>query len=323
MKRPIRKYARLGFVHHMLYPECAQDPLLHMRTLIEFMHREDIETFDCCLPYDRAYQKQVAEAAGSCGKTGITFSIHFFPLRKLFLSSTLPHEQYQIRMILSDMIEQAAMIKAKYFIFAAGGPPYLQAGPAEFRAFAEMVKWLCAALDEYKITALLEPFDFDVDKKFIYGPTRECVRLINDLRPEAANLGIELDYAHVPLMHETFEDATRACAPYLRRVHLGNCVCKEANHPLYGDMHPPMGFPGGEIDVPELARILSVLLESGYLNSTSRGDLLIETTPWPGKSMEETIADQFERLALAWSRVPDPAPGGPGQTPLNSQREMV
>ena len=49
---PIAHYARLGLVHHMLYPDCAEHPDQHVRTLKALAARPDIETFDCCLPYD-------------------------------------------------------------------------------------------------------------------------------------------------------------------------------------------------------------------------------------------------------------------------------
>lgn len=51
MKKDIREYARIGLVHHMLYPECKKDPDYHVETLLEFIKRKDIETFDCYIPY--------------------------------------------------------------------------------------------------------------------------------------------------------------------------------------------------------------------------------------------------------------------------------
>ena len=109
--------------------------------------------------------------------------------------------------------------------------------------------------------------------------------------------------AHVPLMFETFEGAIRTVAPALKRIHLGNCVLKDTSHPRYGDTHPPIGFEGGEIDVPQVAEILRCLLDVGFLNKDDRGDLLVEMTPWPGKSVEETVADSHDRLARAWAMV--------------------
>ena len=256
MKEDIRHYASLGLVHHMLYPKCMEDPDDHVRTLEAFVERDDIETFDCCLPYGQERRKRLIPAVRASGKADITFATHLFPLRKIGLSAPPPHEQAQVRMIMTDMVEQAAAIGATGFIFAAGGPSPREATKAHFATFADFCRWLCGELKPHGITALLEPFDTEIDKKFLYGSTEACIELIESLQPEVNNLGIELDLAHVPLMDETFEHAIRTVAPYLRRVHLGNCVLKDPSHPRYGDTHPPVGFPGGEIDVPELVTIL-------------------------------------------------------------------
>ena len=117
------------------------------------------------------------------------------------------------------------------------------------------------------------------------------------------NIGIELDMAHLPLMFEEFESSIEKCAPYIKRVHLGNCVLKDTTHPLYGDMHPPMGLPGGEIDTPELVRILKKLYEVGYLDENNRKPLLMEMQPFPGTTPEYTIQETFRRLNEAWDMV--------------------
>ena len=300
MKGDIKDNATLGLVHHMLHSESISDPAEHARSLAEFSRRSDIGTFDCCLPYDTVLASKVAAAVRSSGKKDICFAIHLFPLRKLSFASSSYSERAQTRTLVKELVSQAAEIGATGFIFASGGPPRLEATSENFERFREFCHWLCAELKPHGITALLEPFDFTIDKKFLYGPTKECVALIESLRPETDNLAIELDFAHLPLMGEDFEEAVRTVAPYLERVHLGNCVLKEKANPRYGDTHPPIGYPGGEIDVTETARILRVLHEIGFIGESRMGNLLVEMTVWPGWTVEETVADAWRRLDLAW-----------------------
>lgn len=301
MKDDLREFARLGLVHHMLYPRCTDDAAHHAATLREFVTRSDIETFDCCLPYGNKWREKLVAAIRASGKADVTFATHLFPLRKIGFAAVSDSEQGIARLVVRDMVEQAVALGATGFIFASGQPAPDKATPEHYRAFADFCRWLCADLAPHGITALLEPFDTDVDKRFLYGPTEACVALIRSLQPEVTNLGIELDVAHVPLMHETFAQAIRTVAPHLKRVHLGNCVLKDRNHPRFGDTHPPIGFDGGEIDVPELARILRLLVDCGFLNRERRGNLVLEMTPWPGRSVEETINDSFVRLERAWA----------------------
>ncbi len=302
MKEDIRNYARLGLVHHMLWPNCQQNEAEHAATLLEFLRRKDIETFDCCLPYNPELRKKLAPAIRNCKKE-VCFAIHFFPLRHLPLAATDPVTRAQTWMLIDDMIEQAKMIGASGFIFGAGRPAWNEAKPEHFAAFETFCRTLCAKLRPAKITAMLEPFDFSIDKKFLYGPIDQCVELAEKLAGDFDNFGFELDMAHLPLMGEPFDTAIARSAPFLKRVHLGNCVLKNRQDPRWGDTHPPMGYPGGEIDVPELTGILRNLLECGFLSSSRRGSLLIEMTPFPGKSVDETVNDNMNRLEEAWRRV--------------------
>ena len=302
MRDNIREYAKLGLVHHLLYPECTTDPAYHMKTLLAFIKRRDMETFDCCLPYGEKYREKLIPAIRDCGKN-VCFAIHLYPLRILPLAALSYAQRAQTWMIIDDLIGQAAAIGATGFIFGAGTPSYYDATPGHFAAFEQFCAELCAKLKPHGITALLEPFDMDTDKKFLYGPIDDCVKLAKKICATHANFGFELDVAHLPLMREDFASAIKSVAPYLRRVHLGNCVLKDKNNPRWGDTHPPIGFPGGEIDIPELTVILRALLDCGFLNKHNRGNLLLEMTPFPGETVDYTVNDGLERLRKAWEAL--------------------
>ncbi|MBU8902715.1 MAG: TIM barrel protein, partial [Victivallales bacterium] len=299
MNGDIREYAKLGLVHHLLYSEYLNSSEKHVETLLKFIKRTDIETFDCCLPYGEDYRQLLIPAIRECGKTNC-FAIHFYPLRSLPLAAKTPANRAQTWMIIDDMIAQAAAIEAEGFIFAAGTPSFYDAKAEDFSAFDDFCDKLCLKLKKHNITALLEPFDMDVDKKFLYGPIDDCVKLAKRISAKHDNFGFEIDMAHLPLMREDFASAIERTSPWLKRVHLGNCVLKDKNNPRWGDTHPPIGFAGGEIDIPELKIILRSLLDCGFLDKSNRGNLLIEMTPFPGKSVDYTVNDNFTRLEQAW-----------------------
>ena len=302
MNGDIRDYGRLGLVYFMLYPHCMEDPDYHVRTLLEFARRTDIETLDCCIPYDGKRRESLVPALKNCGKE-IVYAAHLFPLRKISLASVNLQEQDLARLFLRDQIPLAAATGSTGFILASGADVPEEDRPPARQAFADFCRWFCRELKPYDITALLEPFDRTVDKKFLYGPTRECVDLIESLRPENDNFGIELDMAHLPLMGESFASALKTCAPCLKRIHLGNCVLKDKTHPWYGDLHPPIGLEGGEIDVPQLVEIFRLCLEYGYLDKQNRGALVMEMRPFPGKTEDETVQDNIRRIEQAWKLV--------------------
>ena len=302
MKDDIRSYAKIGLAHFMLWPSCLTDAELLTRTLSSFVDRDDIETLDCFLPYGQARREKLIPLVRDCGKE-LRYFIHSFPLDKISLGSTSDSEQGLIRLVLEDQIEVAAAIGAKSVTVASGIDPGRSDRAAAKGAFAEFCRWFCGRLKCYGMTALLEPFDRESYRKFLYGPTKECVELIDSMAPEVDNLRIQLDIAHVVLSGETFRQAIATVADCLGHVHLGNCVKRNPSDPFYGDKHPPIGYPGGEIDVPEVAQVLRLLLEIGYLNKQSRGSLVIEMRPLPGLTVEQTIQDSVRRLEEAWSIV--------------------
>jgi len=302
MKEDITQYARIGLSQMMLYPECLADADDHVAMFEEFLKRDDIETFDCCVPYGAARRERLIGQIRDCGKE-VVYAAHLYPFQHLSPGSTNLQVREISKLFFRDQIELAAAVGATALVFASGANVPDEDRPAAMAAFSDFCRWLCPRLKPHGITALLEPFDRDFAKKFLYGSSEECVALIRSLEPEIGNLGIELDFAHVPLMGESFEHAVSVCEPYLRRVHLGNCVIKDPSHPWYGDQHPPMGIEGGEIDVPELAEILRLLLDAGFLNKANRRGMVLEMQPLPGVTVEETVEDQMQRLHNAWKMV--------------------
>lgn len=303
MKAPLTRFARLGLVHHMLYARSMEDPEYHVQTLAAMARRPDIETFDCCLPYGRERQERLIPVIRACGKQHIAFAVHLFPLRKLSLSATSYVEQTQVRMLMSDLVSHAIAIGATGFVFGSGGPPNAELTPGNRAAFVDFCRWLCEQLAPHGIDALLEPFDYDFDKKFAFGPLDENLEVVQRVRADFPNIGIELDMAHLPLMREDFVSSIRRSAPFLKRVHLGNCAMRDPQDPFYGDRHPPIGYASGEIDVPELVTILRTLHEVGFLQEENRGDTIIEMNPFPGRSEDDSVADNFERVNRAWAQV--------------------
>lgn len=302
MTDDIRAYARIGLAHFMFWPDSLQDHDLLVRTLIPLAKRRDIERIDLFLPYGQARRDLLIPVLRGCGKE-LGFAIHVFPMDKISLGSTSHSEQGLARVVLEDQIAAAAAIGAHTVTFTSGIDPDEHNRDPARDAFADFCRWFCGALKPHGIAALLEPFDRTVHRKFLYGPTAECVELVESLKPGVDNLRLQLDMAHVALMGESFQGAIQTAGDLLGHVHLGNCVKRDPLDPFFGDKHPPIGYPGGEIDVPQLAEILAALLDTGYLSRQSRGSLVIEAQPCPGETAESTIADGMQRLEEAWQRL--------------------
>ncbi len=300
MKENLKDYAKIGLVYHLLYPDCAEDPLYHIKTLTEFINIYDIETFDTIMPFNRKYRKQLEPILKNCGKE-IVFNNHLSLLKKIDISSD-SYVDYEIALLVfKDQISVAGSIGAKGYLFTSGSNVDKKRRKAAIKKFKDFCRWFCSRLSKYRIVAMIEPFDTDVDKKFLIGPTEECAEVIDSLGIE--NLGIELDFAHVPLLRESFYGAVKNTHKFLKRVHLGNCVLKNSDSKWYGDKHPPIGIEGGEINTEEVAGILSALLKFGYLNKKTRNPLVLEIRPFDNMSQAESVADNLKKIEQAWQMI--------------------
>lgn len=305
MKEPLKNFATVGLVHHLFYPSCVHDPQVHADSLEQFIQRRDMATFDVSMPWDNALRHRLIPKirASSERLHDTAYAIHLFPARQICLGTTNKQQQDLIKMILLDQIDIAMAIGARQFIFMSGIDVPQEERPQAIQCFKTLCRWLCEQLHNHDMIATLEIFDRHVDKKFLCGPSEEAVQLIQALKTDVDNIGLLLDVAHIRLLNESLEQTIRRCAPYLNRVHLGNCVIKNKENPYYGDLHPPIGYTDGEIDIPELVETLSTLLETGYLKRGGRNSILTELQPVPGKTLDEWIEDNHRRIETAWGMV--------------------
>ncbi|WP_235427082.1 sugar phosphate isomerase/epimerase family protein [Cohnella kolymensis] len=150
---------------------------------------------------------------------------------------------------------------------------------------------------------LLEPFDHDTDFRCLIGPSELAVQVAQEVRKVDPTFGLMVDLSHLPMLRESPAQALTATKDYLKHAHIGNCLIRDKNDPVYGDKHPRFGYPGSEIGVPELAEYLRTLIDIGYLEKGKRRTLSFEIKPAPGESSEVVIAQAKRTLRAAWQRI--------------------
>jgi sugar phosphate isomerase/epimerase len=143
----------------------------------------------------------------------------------------------------------------------------------------------------------LKMADRAVDKRFLIGSTVDGVGVALRVRERHPDFGLVLNLAHLPLLGEDPEFSVRLSAPYLARVHIGNCVIAD------GDSHPRFGVPSGAIGVADLASFLRALVSVGYLAPGGRNVVAFEVRPAPDDDPLAIIAESQRVLAEAWASV--------------------
>lgn len=276
------------------------------------LDNSDIDAVVICTSTDT--HAQIIEEAAAAGK-------HIFCEKPLDLGlaridRVLAAEEETARQAAVDnvrgSIDQAYFLGARLLALLDGPGSY----PGEERKAAAIdqlvrsLSELCAYAEEkgtdYLLTISLENFDQSVDKRSLIGPTKDAAEVAARVKEEHTNFGLTVDLSHLPLLDETPQEALAAAKDHLVHIHVGNCLMKDVNHPVYGDNHPPLGIEGGENDVQELVEFLEALFDIRYFTKelpTGRPVVTFEVKPLPDQDPAVVIAATKRVWREAWARL--------------------
>jgi sugar phosphate isomerase/epimerase len=154
------------------------------------------------------------------------------------------------------------------------------------------------------VLVTIEPTGRDMDKFFLLGPFDESAEFAETLRAQGMkNFALLVDMGHVPLLGVSIENALSQSKGYIGHIHLGNCIVKNKQHPLYGDKHVPWEFAGGEYGKKDVVVFLRTLLNTGYLNPDTPNTVSFEMRPYEELGSRKS-ADRFiEIFEEAWNFI--------------------
>lgn len=310
MQQSWKGIINVGIVHPMIYPETIRGEGPILETVSKIATDDFFGAIEVSWIKNDDVRKKVADLLESafmdivyCGGPPIL-------IQKLDMNSLDENIRSNAVKEVKKLVDEAYSIGAKIIVVLSG--PDVEAdkrGTAKEQLVKSMSEVCCYAQEkgkDYTLTVSLEYFDREQDKKCLLGPTKEAVNVVARVKEKYENVGLTVDLSHLPLLHESSEEALTAAKPYLEHVHIGNCVLRDPSHPLYGDQHPRFGVPGGENSLEELIEFLKVLKSIGYFNKKTATRLPIvsfEVKPSPGESSEVLIANSKRILEEAWSKI--------------------
>lgn len=302
MKGDLHNYMRVGIVHCMAYPETLQGTGPVLESIRAICHDPFFESIEITHIEERAVRAQAAEIL-QASHMEIGFACQPVQLgRKLNLNAFDEGERAAALEGVRAAVAEAGEIGATKFAVMSGPDPGPERREEAIERLVASLEEVCAAAQGLGISVALEVFDREVDKKALIGSTRDAVRVAARLRPHFPDFGLMLDLSHLPLQGEGTRESLELAREYITHIHIGNCVL-DSNHPLYGDLHPPFGIPGGVNDTDELAEFLRVLLKIGYLEEGGERTVAFEVRPREGEASELVIANAKRTLLAAWRRV--------------------
>jgi sugar phosphate isomerase/epimerase len=298
---PWEPYLRLGINHHLLFPASFDSVLEHRRTLMQVLDYPEFEVIDMFIPEEGLTRSRESAAVIASGKE----PVYNCPL--MIAPDRCPHSpDPDIRKATLAEVNlhllRASGIGARKAVIASGVDPGEPYRAEQTAYFIDYLTELSRSASDMEL--LIEPFDRSIGKNLLIGSTEEAAEVVRAVRDRGCkNLGLLIDMGHVPLMGETFAGALQAAQPFIRHIHLGSCVMSNANNPLYGDMHPPWGYPDGENDVPELTDFLKQLFACGYLGGEAKPTVTLEMRPYPDMTERQSVDVFLSKLREAWSAM--------------------
>lgn len=278
----------LGVNHQFLYIDGMTQAQAHTDTLALLAQNPLIDALDCWVWPQKERAREEIALLRECGKT-----IHYNIGDRIgeppaFFASPDKSVREEARGRLWRELDVALAASAKKIVIGSGAdvPQAREAAVERFTRLMEDVHTYIPG----DVTLTLEPTDRDVDKRFLFGPVDETVRFIASMREGGfKNFGMLLDMGHIPLMHTTIGQAVRTANDCLEHVHLGNCILKNPQHPLYGDRHPALNVEYGEYAETQVFEMTRALDASGYFKRERPASVSFEMRTMKGLTPEETL----------------------------------
>jgi DhnA family fructose-bisphosphate aldolase class Ia/sugar phosphate isomerase/epimerase len=218
---------------------------------------------------------------------------------------------------LKECMDEAYEIGAKQFCFLSGSDPGSQNGMRDrkmaLRSLTLSIKELCKYNREQakkfkrepmKVT--LEMFDRSTDKNMknqLIGPTSDARIIGEEVRFDAGfeEFGLLYDVSHMHLIVDGFDheevDVLRSLKPFLNWAHIGNSVTDKDN-PRYGDMHPAMSYPGGNVTPEVLKKYFETLSHINF-----DGGLGLEVMPYGEELSESVMYNGIAAMKMACAQI--------------------
>ena len=286
----------LGVNHMWLYPDAMVNERAHTETLARLAANPLVDALDCWL-WRGATSREEKRILLDSGKV-INYNIgdRFGEATQLPASVNEADRRRAYDAMMRE-IEFALELGSKKIVFGSGPDDPSDHNGAKERFF-EFIMKVTESIPS-GVSLSFEPTDWDIHKRFLFGPLDETVDFIKRVRAAGfPGIGLLIDMCHVPIIHETLESAIAKGGDVLNHIHLGNAVIKNAADPLYGDCHPAWSYPGSEFTEDDAVRFIKMLGDIGYLGNEG-ATVSFEMRPYTNTSSEESL----EKFVSVWKRA--------------------
>jgi sugar phosphate isomerase/epimerase len=299
---PLAQVAQPGVVISNAWPQSRTEEGATLRAIEQVLERfpwfEAYQTVDVPFATER---RAIRRLLGEQGRPHTYTLTRVLGERKLSLSSLDAANRHQAVAAVVGQFTHAEEIGARTVAVISGPRPAQpeQRGLA-LEALEDSLAQLAVAIARHPtLELLIEPLDFEADKRNTLGTTAEAVAICRRLKANQLRLALCLDTAHLILNGEDVPEAVAHARDFVTEFHFCNPVLDRTS-PLYGDRHIPFG-PPGVVDSAEISRLLGALARSGYLSTSARPRVYCEVMQYSPMASLDVIGHCQEALLTAWA----------------------
>jgi len=301
----IYRYMDLGIVHFKAFPEIVNGEGPIVETLRQLIEDDFWTAIEVGWIKDDKKRSEVRSLLAVSGLR-VCYATQPRVLSQKLNLNALDAKERQIALNgVKKGIEEAYHLGATSIRVLSGKDPGDEKREEAKKVFADSLMELCEFSREFGDAMLyLKIFDRAIDKKALIGAFKDAADVCAMVAPKYDNFGVLADLSHFPLLGEKPEDAIPLVEKYPMHFHLGNCIMRDRRHPLYGDLQPRFGIPGGEIDTPQVRDYFRLLLDRKLLKPDNKPVVSVEVRPLLYEEYSEAIIAQAKRVIKnAWAAV--------------------
>ncbi len=303
MQGSIYEYMKVGIVHFKAFPQCVNGVGPFEETVSKLCEDDFFTAIEMGTIKDVQQRQEVKKLLDQSGLEVVYATQPVMFPGKLNLNHPDKGERKKAIKAVFNCLKEAYDIGATAVRIPAGKDPG-DAGREE--GMKLLIDSFAQILEEAKkfgnpmIT--LKIFDRAIDKESIIGPAPDALRIAEALSPSYDRFALLTDLSHFPLLGESIDYTLEMLQKYVKAFQIGNCVFKDRLSPMYGDLQPRFGVPGGEVTTEMVSQYFRKLADLKLIGRDTRPVMSAEVRPLlAGETSEIVIANTKRVFKEAWA----------------------
>lgn len=303
MQGSIYEYMKVGIVHFKAYPECVNGVGPIESTVSKLCEDDFFTAIEMGTIKDVQQRQNVRKLLDQSGMEVVYATQPTLFPGKLNLNHLDSGERKKAVNAVFNCLREAYDLGATAVRIPAGKDPGAEKREEAKKLLVDSLSQILERAKEYgNLMITLKIFDRSIDKESLIGPAPDALDIAEALSPTYDRFALLTDLSHYPLLGEELDYTLPMLQKHLKAFHLGNCVMKDKLNPMYGDLQPRFGVPGGEVDMLMVSKYFRTLADLNLIGRDKRPVMSAEVRPLlAGETSEIVIANTKRIFKEAWA----------------------